>query len=85
MELQDLLLRYFGSTELDALDPAAIPAALERMHVDFGLEKDPGHKFALWTLMLMLGDAPDIDTAFKDPAEREAARRFLELTEKFET
>jgi hypothetical protein len=51
------------------------------MQVDFGLEKDRGRRFALWTLMHMLGAAPDLDVAFKDAADRDAARAFMALTE----
>jgi hypothetical protein len=29
--------------------------------------------------MHMLGGAPDLDVAFKDPADREAARNFMDL------
>jgi hypothetical protein len=51
------------------------------MRVDFGLEKDRGRRFALWALMHMLGDAPDLDIAFKDEADREAARNFMDLSD----
>jgi hypothetical protein len=30
----------------------------------------------------MLGEAPDLDVAFKDPADRDAARNFMDLMDK---
>ena len=40
---------------------------------------DPWQLFALWALLYTLGSAPDLDVAFKDEAEREAARNFMDL------
>ena len=82
MDFQDLLVRYFGETEIEALNPAALDGGLERMRVDFGLETDAGRRFGLWTLMYMLGDAPDLDVAFKDAAERDAARNFMDMVDR---
>jgi len=79
MDFDDQLRRYFGTADIEAIAPAALAAGLERMQVDFGLEKDRSRRFALWTLMHMLGGAPDLDVAFKDPADREAARNFMDL------
>jgi hypothetical protein len=79
MDFDDQLRRYFGTADPAAIAPGTLAAGLEHMRVDFGLEKDRGRHFALWTLMLMLGDAPDLDVAFKDEADREAARNFLDL------
>ena len=44
-----------------------------------GLETDKGRRFAMWSLLYMLGSAPDLDVAFKDPRDREAARTFMDL------
>lgn len=79
MEMGNLLLRYFGTMDLAEVDPAALPAAAERMRVDLGLEKDAGKRFALWSLLFMIGAAPDLDVVFEDEAEREAARNFMDL------
>ncbi len=82
MDFQDLLMRYFGQPEIDALTPATLDAGTERMRVDLGLEKDRGRRFALWTLLHMLGNAPDLDVAFKDEADREAARNFMDMADR---
>ena len=79
MEMNALLLRYFGTTELSELTPKAIPAATDRMLVDLGMEKDPGIRFALWSLLYLLDASPDLDAVFKDESEREAARNFMDM------
>ncbi|MEP2735379.1 MAG: hypothetical protein ABJP34_03695 [Erythrobacter sp.] len=79
MDMQDLLQRYFGTQELGEVSPAAIPNAVERMRVDFGMERDSGKRFALWTLLHMFDAAPDLDVAFKDEADREAARNLMDM------
>ncbi len=79
MDMDTLLQRYFGTRDLAEVKVDAIPAARERMRVDLGLEKDRGKRFALWSLLHMLGDAPDLDVAFKDEDDREAARNFMDL------
>lgn len=82
MNFDDQLRRYFGSTGLDGLAPETIVAGVEKMRVDFGLETDRNRRFALWSLLFLLGDAPDIDTAFADSADRDAARNFMDLIDK---
>lgn len=79
MQFDDLLRRYYGTTDIAAIAPAAREAAVERMRVDFGLEKDPNRRFVLWAFMAMQDAEPDISDAFKDEAEQEAARNLLEL------
>ena len=79
MDLDDLLRRYFSSTDLAATSPDVLASGLERCQVDLGLEKDCGKRFALWALLYMLGSAPDLETAFKDADDREAARNFMDL------
>ena len=78
MNLEDQLFRYFGTADFGALTPDVLAAGLEHMRVDFGLEQDRGRRFALWSLMYMLGDAPDLD-AFESEEERNAARNFMDL------
>jgi hypothetical protein len=85
MALDDLLRRYFAATNMAAATPAVVEAGLDRLHVDFGLETDPGRRFALWCLMHMLGQAPDLDVAFEKEADRDAAREFMDLLAATET
>lgn len=82
MDLDDQLRRYFGTADLGAVPPPALAAGLEHMRVDLGLEQDRSRRFALWTLMFTLGAAPDLDVAFKDPADRDAARDLMEMAER---
>jgi len=79
MQLDDLLLRYFGTTDLGSITPSAQEAGTEKMRVDLGLEKDPAKRFAMWTLLAMNDAEPDISDTFKDEDEREAARNLLDL------
>lgn len=81
MHFDDQLQRYFGTTDLDALPSGALEAGIDRMRVDLGLEEDRGRRFALWSLLYLLGAAPDLDIAFEDSADREAARNFMDLTD----
>ena len=79
MDMNDLLTRYFGTSVLTEIVPTALEAGIDRMRVDFGLEKDQSRRFALWTMLFMLDAAPDLDVAFKDEADREAARNLMDL------
>lgn len=79
MHFDDQLHRYFGTTDLDAIPPAALAAGIEHMRVDLGLEQDRARRFALWSLLFMLGAAPDLDTTFEDEVDRDAARNFMDL------
>ena len=79
MDFDDQLRRYFGTADLAIIAPAALEAGVDRMRVDFGMENDKGRKFALWTLMYMFGAAPDLDIAFDNEDDRNAARDFMDL------
>ncbi len=79
MDFDDLLVRYFGTSDLAEASPAVQAAGIDRLRVEFGLETDRGRKFALWSLLHMLGQAPDLDVAFNDEADREAARNLMDL------
>ncbi|MDO7835985.1 hypothetical protein Q4610_13110 [Sphingobium sp. HBC34] len=81
MQFDDQLRRYFGTTDMDLLTPDGIAAGIEHMRVDLGLEQDRGRRFALWSLLFLLGDAPDIDTTFADAADRAAARDFMDMAD----
>jgi hypothetical protein len=81
MNLDDQVRRYFGTSDLAAVPAEALAAGIEHMKVDLGLTKDRGERFALWALLHSLGSAPDLDAVFKDEADREAARNFMDLIE----
>jgi hypothetical protein len=79
MDLDDQFRRYFGSNDLATLPSEALAAGIERMQVDMGLEQDRERRFALWAILHTLGSAPDLDVAFKNEADREAARNFMDI------
>jgi hypothetical protein len=79
MDFDEQLRRTFGTADLATLSPEAIQSGIEKMLVEFGLEKDRGRRFALWTLLHMLGAAPDLDVEFRDEDDREAARDFMDM------
>lgn len=79
MDLDDLLYGYFGTSDLAEASPAVRAAGIDRILVDFGLETDRPRRFALWSLLYMLGQAPDLDVAFKEAADQEAARNLMDL------
>ena len=89
MDFDALLHHYFGTADLETLDQAGDQAGLDhgkhRLEIDFGTERDPGRKFALWTLMDALGFAPLPAEAFeKDAAMRRAAEDYLSAMWKLE-
>lgn len=81
MDFDDQLRRYFGTDDLSTVPESALLAGVDKMRVDLGLEKDSGRRFGMWALLYMLGAAPDLDVAFEDEADRDAARSFMEMTE----
>jgi len=78
MDFDDLLVRFFGTADIDTLDAERLIAGVELARMQFGLERDGERRFALWCLLYMLGVAPDVEDAFKDEDDREAAREFME-------
>lgn len=79
MELDHLLNQYFGTSNLAEASPAMQANGLDRLRIDFGLETDRARRFVLWSLLYMLGHPPDLDVAFKEEADREAARNLMDL------
>ena len=79
MPLDDLLRRYFATTDITTATAADIETGLAQLRVDFGFETDPGRRFALWCLMHLLGQAPDLDVAFQWETDRDAARNLMDL------
>lgn len=82
MDFDELLVRFFGTTEIADLAPDQLTAGVDRLRVQFGLERDGGRRFALWCLAYMLGVAPELDVAFKDEADRDAARDFMDSVDR---
>lgn len=85
MDFDDQLRRYFGTPDLGQLTPATLSEGIQRIRVEFGLETDRNRRFALWALLHILGEAPDLDVAFASQADREAARNFMDLLAADET
>lgn len=79
MNLDDLLQRYFGTSNLSEASPSMQEAGIDRLRVDLGLETDSPKRFALWSLLYMLNQAPDLEDVFKDEGDREAARNLMDL------
>lgn len=79
MDLDHLLHHYFGTSDVAEASPAIQAAGVDRLRVDFGLETDRSRRFALWSVLYMLGQAPDLDVAFQEEADREAARNLMDL------
>lgn len=81
MDFDQLLVRFFGTEDIAALPPEQLVGGIDRLRVQFGLERDSGRRFALWCLLYMLGAAPDLDVAFKDEDDKEAARDFMDMAD----
>lgn len=81
LTFEDQLERYFGTRDPSGIAPHAVASAMERMAVDLGLATDAGERFAIWCMLFMFGNAPDIDETFAERAERDLARQFIEMSE----
>lgn len=80
MDLDIVLHHYFGTDALETVDAATLTLGKERLAIDFGSEREPGRRFALWSLMDALGYAPVPAEAFAEPEEallRAAAEAYL--------
>lgn len=82
MDFDLLLVRFFGTADIDTLDPARLTEGFNLIQVQFGIERDEGRRFALWCLMYMLGIAPDLDVAFEHEEERDVARDFMDMADR---
>jgi hypothetical protein len=82
MDFDQLLQQFFGTDEIADLPPDQLAAGVDRLRLQLGLEKDEGRRFALWCLLYMIGAAPDLDVAFKQEADREAARDFMDTVDR---
>jgi hypothetical protein len=81
MDFDQLLIRFFGTEDIATLSPDQLVAGMDRLRLQFGLEQDNGRRFGFWCLMYMLGAAPDLDDAFKDEDDKEAARDFMDMVD----
>ena len=81
MDFDQLLVRFFGTAEITSLAPERLADGVSALQLQFGFEKDESERFALWCLMFMLGIEPDVEDAFKDEEDREAAREFMAAAE----
>ena len=78
MELDTLLAHFFGTADPSTLTEAEFDRAIEQLRIGFGVEREPGRKFALWCLLEALGTAPrPAETFPKDPKLKAAADEYL--------
>ena len=81
MDLDMMLDHYFHTADLDQVAPDLLARGMEQIGLDFGVEQEPGRKFALWVLMEALGTAPPPAASFeKEPKLRAAAEDWLRAT-----
>jgi hypothetical protein len=85
MDLDALILHFFGTEDPAELTEAEYDRSLEQLKIAFGVEREPGRKFALWTLMDALGMAPLPADAFaKEPLLKAAAEDYLKAAFRLE-
>lgn len=78
MDLEALLVHFFGTDDPATLTENEFDRAIERLKIGFGVERDAGRKFALWTLLHAFDHAPLPAEAFpKDPKLKAAAEDYL--------
>lgn len=78
MDLEALLIHFFGSEDPSNLTPAEFDRALEKLKIAFGIEREPGRRFALWALLHAFDLAPLPAEAFaKEPQLKAAADEYL--------
>lgn len=85
MDLDGLLQHFFGSDDPSQLTESEFASALEQVKIAFGVEREPGRKFALWCLLDALGEAPLPAEAFaKEPLLKAAAEDYLKAAYRLE-
>ena len=78
MELDTLLRHFFGTDDPSTLSEDEYDRAIGQLKIGFGVEREPGRRFALWCLMEALGIAPLPAEAFaKEPKLKAAADEYL--------
>ena len=73
MDLDALLHHYFGTDTPAEASPRTQALGLEQLALDFGVETQPGRKFALWVLLETLGHGPDPEGFLPDYPDLAAA------------
>jgi hypothetical protein len=58
MSFDDLVWRHFGTSDLSEISPAVLQAGTDRLQVDLGLERDRQRRFALRSVLYLLGTRP---------------------------
>lgn len=85
MDLDALILHFFGTEDPAELSEADYDRSLEKLQIAFGVEREPGRRFALWTLMDAMGIAPLPADAFaKEPLLKAAAEDYLKAAFRLE-
>jgi hypothetical protein len=85
MDLETLIHHYFGTDDPGQLSETEFERGLEKLRIGFGTEREPGRRFALWTLMDGLGIAPLPAEAFaKEPQLKAAAEDYLKAAYRLE-
>lgn len=85
MDLDALILHFFGTEDPSTLTEAEFELGLERLKIGFGVEREPSRRFALWTLLEALDVAPLPAEAFaKEPALKAAAEDYLKAAFRME-
>lgn len=78
MDLDVLIRHFFEADDPATLTESEFALSIERLKIGFGVEREPGRKFALWTLLEAFGEAPRPAEAFaKEPALKAAAEDYL--------
>ena len=78
MELDTLLQHFFGTDDPSALSEDDYERAVGQIKIGFGVEREPGRRFALWCLLEALDAAPLPAEAFaKEPKLKAAADEYL--------
>lgn len=78
MDLDALLHHFFGTDDPATLSEPEFDRAAEKLKIAFGVEREPGRRFALWTLLHALDMAPLPAEAFaREPRLKAAAEDYL--------
>ena len=78
MDLDDLLRRHFGASNVAEVDRNAQTGGLEGVRQNFVLERGRSKLSTSWTLLFLSAPVPDLDVSSEDKPDREAARNFMD-------